>query len=207
MYALSGKECLHCGEYKDIDSFHRNKGAKDGRRPECKDCARKIQQERRKENPYIACLNSMADNLIKRLYTQIDRPVNKTYKERGIKSLIGKNRGEIRETLHKHYGDDIKRLLRKGEKPTLDRIDPYGHYELGNIQIITFDENRRRADTSSFSRKVIVTHPDGREEVFASVLEASKRLGCKRDTIYSGAENPGTNRKGLTFKILDKGES
>jgi len=32
-----------------------------------------------------------------------------------------------------------------GVRPSVDRIDSYGHYELGNLQVISFSENSKKA--------------------------------------------------------------
>ncbi|MED3649977.1 NUMOD1 domain-containing DNA-binding protein [Heyndrickxia sporothermodurans] len=153
------------------------------------------------QDPYLDTLNKLADNIIKRTISAIDRPKNRVYKERGIQCKIGNSRSEVREVLNKHYGEDIKRLMKKGLKPSVDRIDPFGHYELGNIQIIPLRENLSRIKNPR-SVALKVTYPNGNTIVFDSISDASKYLNCKRDTIYHGIENPGINRKGLKFQIL-----
>jgi len=39
MSILTQKKCTKCGETKPLESFYRQKGCKDGRRPECKKCS------------------------------------------------------------------------------------------------------------------------------------------------------------------------
>jgi hypothetical protein len=198
------KKCLHCGEVKPLTSFHKHNKLSDGHRPECKDCAKKKLREKAASDPYTDFLNKTADNILKRTKYAVDKPKNKTYLERGIKCLIGQNRVEIRETLDKYFGTEIKNLLSKGEKPSVDRINPYGHYELGNIQIVSLKQNLSRVDHSSISNAVKVIFPNGNELIFDSISEASRKLNCKRDTIYAALERPGINRKGLRFELLNK---
>jgi hypothetical protein len=198
------KKCCRCEEIKSLASFHKHSKLSDGRRPECIECSKKSRQKSVSANPYLDTINKLADNILKRTRYGIDRPQNKTYKERGIKCLLGRNRAEVRESLDKHYGQDIKRLLDLGMKPSVDRIDTFGHYELGNIQIITFKENISRVDNSYKSNPIRVFYPDGTQKDFPSIIAASKELKCKRDTISASLERPGINRKGLRFELLKK---
>lgn len=181
-------------------SFYKHKGQSDGRRPECRDCSKKKRLEYITKNPYEVVVQRLASGIQKRTVTDIEKPKNRTYKDRGIKNKLGISAYETKEMLDKHFSADIKRLMRKGEKPSVDRIDPYGHYELGNIQIISLTDNLKRIDMSSVSRKVKATFPDGKSQEYSSILEASKAIGCKRDTIYAAIKRPGINRRGIHFE-------
>lgn len=185
-------------------SFHKHKYLSDGRRPECKECSRKRLLEIKENNPFEAELRRLADGILKRTKYAVDKPKNKTYLERGIKCLLGETRVEVKEQLRKHYGDDIKRLLRKGIIPSVDRLDPYGHYELGNIQIVSLKTNLSRVDHSVKSVPIKVLYPDGNVDVFESISDAANHLKCKRDTIYASLDRPGINKRGLKFELLKK---
>jgi hypothetical protein len=198
------KKCLHCGEVKPLASFYRHKGQSDGRRPECKECSKKKAQQRAMANPYEHALFNLSYNILKRTKKVTDRPKNKIYIERGIRCLLGENTEEIKRVLHEHFERDIKNLLEDNERPSVDRIDPYGHYELGNIQIISLHENLKRADHSHISHPLRVFYPNGEQKDFPSILAAAKYLGCKRDTIYASLDRPGINKKGLRFELLKK---
>lgn len=39
------KKCILCGELKPLESYHKNKQAKDGRKNECKQCKSKIDRK------------------------------------------------------------------------------------------------------------------------------------------------------------------
>lgn len=167
-------------------------------------CSTKRSQQRAKEHPYGHVLYCLAYNILKRTTKVTDRPRNRTYIERGIKCLIGDNPQEVKQVLHNNFEQQIRDLLEKGEKPSVDRIDPFGHYELSNIQIVTLEENIKRADLSSISHSIRVFYPDGKQKDFPSISAASKYIGCKRDTIYASLERPGINRKGFRFELLKK---
>jgi hypothetical protein len=196
------KCCSQCGEVKPLTSFYKHNRLSDGRRPECIDCSKKKRKEIEENDPYTSTLNRLADNILKRTVYALDKPKNRIYKERGIKCLLGNNRAEVRGILRKHYGYEIKRLLRKGQKPSVDRIDPYGNYELGNIRIVSLQENLSRADHSHVRQSVRVIYPNGDKKEFPSISHAAKYLGCKRDTIYASLERPGINRRGLRFELI-----
>lgn len=195
------KICKWCGEEKALNLFFRHSKLKDGRRPECKECSKNSRKQREEKRPLETAIYSMAHGIVKRTILDVDKPNNEYYKRNGIQCRLGKTAAEVNKTLTIHYRDDFKKILRKGGKPSVDRIDAKGHYELGNIQIVTFEENMRRSNKLASARSVLVTYPDGVEVYFDSITEASRKLKCKRDTIYSGAKKPGTNRKGLLFKI------
>jgi hypothetical protein len=198
------KKCCRCGEVKTLTSFHKHSKLSDGRRPECIECSKEARQRFVNDNPYLNTLNKLADNILKRTMYAIDKPKNKVYKERGIKCLLGSTRVEVRESLDKHFGQDIKSLLDSGLKPSVDRIDPFGHYEPGNIQIVTLKENLSRVDNSYKAQSIRVFYPDGTQKDFPSIIAASNELKCKRDTIYASLERPGINRKGFRFELLKK---
>lgn len=44
---IGSKACSVCHEVKDVSSFHRDSNAKSGYRSSCKECYRKLYQERR----------------------------------------------------------------------------------------------------------------------------------------------------------------
>lgn len=46
------KTCTKCGQTKALEEFHRDKRAKDGRRPDCKDCKRAANSKRREDPTY-----------------------------------------------------------------------------------------------------------------------------------------------------------
>lgn len=160
--------------------------------------------ERREEyklnDPFGFRVNEMAHGILSRTRYKIHTAKNKSYRERGVECRIGTNKAEIRETLTKHFAHDIRRLMARGELPTVDRIDSHGHYELGNLRIVSLEVNRQD-NAGNNPRPVIVTDPSGDEQYFESVSAASKTLGIKRDTIYANAERGTTSQRGFRFEL------
>lgn len=72
-----------------------------------------------------------------------DNPACARYLDRGI---------ELRMTRDEWYSwcesqaETIDQIIADGNTPSIDRIDPAGHYEPGNIQVITFSENVARSN-------------------------------------------------------------
>jgi hypothetical protein len=196
------KKCLWCGEVKPLTSFHKHSKLSDGRRPECKDCSKAKKEKSKLENPLEHAMKNLSANIYKRIFIDINKPKNKCYKEKNIKCLIGNNTPAIYDTLNRHYRDDIKRLLQKGLRPSVDRIDPDGHYELGNIQIVDLVDNINRSRHPSTSKTIRVIYPNETVEEFPSISAAARKLKCKRDTIYYSIEKPGVSRKGLRFELI-----
>lgn len=76
------KECCRCGCWKTLSEFHRDRGERDGRRPECADCTNTAARNRRAmhENPQQTAL------MISRRRpwrTTEESFLNKFYKKRG----------------------------------------------------------------------------------------------------------------------------
>jgi hypothetical protein len=51
--AVPEKVCTKCGTAKPLTDFHRQSGARDGHRPECKACNLALQRTRREANPEL----------------------------------------------------------------------------------------------------------------------------------------------------------
>lgn len=193
------KTCIDCDIELPLVTFNRNGG--EAFRPECKACEKKRRVAKQSIDPFHYVVTNLADGILGRTKYKIDSEKNKTYKERGIKCLLGDTRAEVRESLIKYFSADIKEIMSNGEKPSIDRVNPYGNYEVSNIQVVTLKENLKRSSITNKAREVEVTYPQGNVVIFESVSDASRELGIKRDTIYWGANNPGGNKKGYEFKI------
>lgn len=85
-------------------------------------------------------------NLVRRCVNTGKRisPSSEGYRRKGI---------ELRMTKEEWYAfcdseeANIRELYDSGQTPSIDRIDPSKHYQLDNVRIITFTENRRLSQT------------------------------------------------------------
>jgi 5-methylcytosine-specific restriction endonuclease McrA len=92
------KTCTKCGETKELTEFHRNKQSKDGRRPNCKVCAR-------------AQVKQIEDGKREEL-----REYHRKYRE--------KNKDKIREHGCKYYQNNKDRI-KKYRKENRDKLRTY----------------------------------------------------------------------------------
>ena len=209
---MGEKICSRCKESKPFKEFYRMSKSTDGYRPECKECSKSSRRNREEENPVDTRIYKMAFGIRQRVELEIDKPKNKTYKDRGIKCLLGDTNLEIAETLNNHFRQDIEKLIEEGKLPSVDRIDPYGHYELGNIQIIPLEDNVIEgcmAGVEVTSKPIVAIFPNGDSKEYKSVSECSRELGLKRDTIIRNRDNNTATRYGIRLvQFADKkGES
>jgi len=106
-----------------------------------------------------------------------------------------------------NFSNDIQQLLDAGESPSVDRVDPSGHYEAGNIRVIDLDLNRRLgAETVSkrYSKVLLCESPDGGVEIYRSVKEAREITGFSRETIRKSFREGRKTRAGYRFYLLDE---
>lgn len=198
----STKMCRDCGNELPLTDFHKGCGHF-GRKPWCKKCTRERELRRRELDPLHAKLTIMADGILKRTKYVHCTPFNRSYKERGIQCLIGDNLPEVRDFLKVHFGNDVLHLMESGENPSVDRIDPYGHYELTNIQIISMKENRNRADMSYRNRPITVEDAFGNIQSFKSIKEASQVTGYSYSHISNRLAAKRPNSAGTIFKYVE----
>lgn len=196
------KKCTKCKEKKRLDEFYRLKKARDGRRPDCKNCCKRQKKDKEMEDPVLARCKRMGFGIIKRLTTDINRKSNKTYKDNNVKSEIGSTGNEIAEFLYENYYKEVEELINDGEIPTVDRIDSSGNYSEDNIRIISFKENSLdgvKNAVEKTSKETTVIYPDGTIRKFPSVSAVSRELGKKRDTIIRNRDNDTETRDGYRF--------
>lgn len=192
------RKCSKCNEYKELLHYGKNRHSKDGLRPSCKACDKALRDEKKANDPIGHQISEMARGLLRRVNKPTGR--NKCYE--GVECRIGKTPIEVIQYLEVNFRRDIERLLAEGEIPSIDRIDSTGHYEHGNIRIITWYENSKMgAKNANYitSKEVIAYMPDGKELTFRSVSEASRELGVKRDTIINSAKKNKPSMKGILF--------
>lgn len=125
---LTQKSCGTCEQTLDLESFHKDKTHRDGLRSKCKDCCNTYQKSLRKTPRGLAC--SKWHGIVGRVGTE------KAYEH-----------VELRMTKSEFINWAVPLLAAWDWNlgiPSVDRIEVKGHYELSNLQIISWAENTRK---------------------------------------------------------------
>lgn len=203
------KQCSKCGEVKDLNLFYKLSSSKDGKRPDCKECCKKVKNKFKTKNSIKYRCNLMASGILDRTIWDIDKPKNKCYKDNNVKSEIGNTWTEISDYLYENFYNEIKTLIEQGVKPSVDRINSSGNYSPDNIRIIDLKENINLGVANAIKKisKQIksIDAKSGKEALFSSISDASRELKIKRDTIYTHLDKGTICRKGYRFESV-KGE-
>lgn len=96
----------------------------------------------------------------------------------------------------------IKDMKLKGDLPTIDRIDPKGHYDISNIQVLSFPENVSKNSALSVKATNILT---GEVKFFypiSKVVEA----GFIRGKVYAALKGRQSHHKGYIWEYVHKKE-
>lgn len=113
------------------------------------------------------------------------------------------------------YGWLIEVIYKAGEKPSIDRIDPNGHYSLDNIEIVTLGENIRRSHNPEINKYEQMLLPKKQKvidfvtkEIFESSVACAKAYGLVVSEVSricllyrSGVKRP--SRMKYTLKYLE----
>lgn len=123
------KLCPDCGLSKKSSEFSPHPHTRDGLGTRCKTCHRAY-AKRHRQTPRGRAVSAWHD-----LFKKIRQP-----EYLGIEVRIEKDvfLAWAEQEFSKWYRDN------PGVRPSVDREDPDGHYELGNIRVISLAENSRR---------------------------------------------------------------
>lgn len=153
------KYCGGCRQYKELSEFGCCKSAPDLHQYQCKPCmvfmskrwADKNRDRRnaatrrcRKNNPWYQTFT--------RISSRCKNPKHLTYghyHKLGIEIRI--TREELKKLWYRDGAETMKR-------PSIDRIDPLGHYEFANCRYIELSENIKRATKRGKGRPNEETH-------------------------------------------------
>ena len=153
------KQCSKCKGMKSLDDFYNNKRSSDGKTKQCKSCLYKQPRwkGRTKYGEYDPALLRMAmskwEGIVKRCNP---RQQKKCY--RGVENRFNK------EQFIRWVIPELERFYKEQpyETASIDRIDPTGHYEPGNVRVISHLENSRRNRRNPAYRKMVEDgHPEG----------------------------------------------
>lgn len=126
-----------------------------------------------------------------------------------VKVLISKNRffevfdNEDFEKLFNSWVDGGRKL---SLAPSIDRIDPTGHYEESNMRWITFSENASRARNKGVHRRrpVMQFSKDGNYiRTFTSISDAGRAVNGSSRNIVSVARGRISSSAGFIWKYAD----
>lgn len=93
-------------------------------------------------------------------------------------------------------------MFEQGKQPSIDRLNPYGHYEESNLQVITFQENVARRIPSS--NRIKASFSDGSYKLFESILEAAEDTGSSRTTVKEQLKYGARfNKRGIKFERVE----
>ncbi len=121
------KRCCECKQFKNLETFVKNKNTKDGLGSICKDCHKKVQSEYRKKYPWkqiLLHIKSRCNNPNDKFYHR--------YGKRRIKCLITEE--EIKKLWFRDKAWKLK-------KPSIDRKDNNGNYIYSNCRFIEMIDN------------------------------------------------------------------
>lgn len=199
------RTCSRCGLSKPLSQFYKN-GTSKGR-PECKQCTKEIRDQKKEADLADYLLKEMSGSILKR-----SRPIYGPVEKHkacyiGIECSLGKTVDEVYRLLKKHFYDDTKSLLDNGLRPSVDRIDPKGDYELTNIRIIDKYENGRLGfESANEARKkpVIAIFQDGTTEIYGSIREASCETDLNHTNVAGLIRRRGVSRRDrIRFEFVE----
>ena len=110
------------------------------------------------------------------------------------------------------YEDFINHI---GKKPSadysLDRIDPDGHYEVGNVRWTDWStqmKNRREYDkdwligNQNNAKQFLITHPNGEKEEVLNMAKFCKEHGLDKSNLHSTIKHPTRQHKGYRAEVI-----
>ena len=147
MEEIIKKKCSNCLRIKHIDAFANSNKGVHGKRSDCKDCHNSYQRAKRKTKTGLSKL--MYQNQ-KRNCRHRNHPLPLYTYDEFREWLFSQ---ELFHDLHFKWTDSN---YSKMKTPSVDRIDNSKTYSIDNIQLMTWEENDRRAKDDI--KKGILTH-------------------------------------------------
>lgn len=138
-------------------------------------------------------------SLVKRCYLErhSSTPENLCSKEDFLN--FGMNNAEY----HRLYNLWKNQGFKRGESPSVDRIEVTKGYSLDNIQFLTLRDNVKKSHKECLRQKhSVILIKDGIEHIFESGASAAKYLGVTKSSLLFARKN-GSRIQGCIVKGLD----
>jgi len=213
-------KCKKCSNDKKKNEFKKNKACKDGIQLVCRECDKKIAANYYKKNrkvmlskfkayaikhreeikeyreKYFSSKHGKIMQIMQNIRKRCDEPTNKRfhrYGGRGIKNLL--------------TYDDISMLWERDKanslvKPSLDRIDVNGNYEIDNCQFIEMKENSRKDLIKSVNQLTI----DGDLIKTWEAITYAEKDGFQRANIIKCCKGHRKSHKGYMWSYKKRSE-
>lgn len=169
MHIIS-KFCHKCEQLKTMECFHKDKSHRDNLRSTCKECTNHKRREFKKNNRCSVILSNIKD--------RCNNPNHigyKWYGGRGIKCLITEE--ELKFLWFRDKAFEMK-------KPSIDRINNKGNYELNNCQFLELSKNSIKANQQKNHKQIYQYDKKGNFiKAWKSCSEISKYFGFRKDSI------------------------
>ena len=207
---MTKKYCSKCSKRKSTDGFYKARETKDGLRCWCKTCMGMMKKKTRSPSESRGTLSYF------KMHTWVNingRTVNGSHPVLSGSSLRYIERGqiELRMSKEEFYSwcdtqqEKILLLYKNGDTPSIDRKNPSGHYEIKNLQILSWRENTLKG-VDSFRKKasvpVVATNvTTGEVRVFESTAAAVRAGFPYRGAIFDAINGKKPQYKGYTWKI------
>lgn len=183
MHIIKFKCCSKCREEKLFSEFHKDKNRKDGFYSICKQCI----LDYKKKYPWKKVFQSIKTRCNSPKYINY-----KNYGGRGIECRI--TEGEVKELWYRDNANTMK-------KPSIDREDNDGNYELSNCQFIELKENVSKRNTKVLSLQIF-QYSKTKEFIkkWYSIREASRKLSIDNADITKCAKGMLKTAGGFIWK-------
>jgi len=182
---LTKKKCKKCGEEKFSNEFNTT-GLKRTPRKDCRICQSKQNKKRRINRDHKKIVKNTIHKMLYDAHNRCTNPRNVSYfryGKKGIKYILDEQK------FREEYANMISNMIERGQTPSIDRINPDGHYEISNVRILTHEDNSMLANIGQ-SRKFRKYRQ--REMITCKDCGKTKH----RDNFYNNGKLPdGTSRK------------
>ena len=175
--------CKRCNSNKDIDMFPKNKNKLWGYGYTCKECSSLIIKDYYKTKDGV--IKAIYDGQIhSSKYRKMNMP---EYSFEELKDWVY-SQIELFDSIYNNW---VHSGYVKHTKPSIDRVDDYKGYRFDNIQIMTFEENRRKNDMSKINglnnkqSKAVIQMDTNNVFIkeYYSAAQASRELGISSANI------------------------